>query len=179
MESASRRPKFKPRSNWASRRDSKEIADSADRQQKPCYDQAALMRRYDTIAEICDAMQLLGWQPYQSDHEDANGQFEMNWQYDGALVTADRHSFFKYMIRSIGGRHGLRATFMPNPFGDPTGNGCHLHVSLWTDGKSLFDDPFGLRSLSGLTGGHAIVRRLTFGPAVQTCTALAQPWDHD
>jgi glutamine synthetase len=107
---------------------------------------AALMRRYDTIAEICDAMQLLGWQPYQSDHEDANGQFEMNWQYDGALVTADRHSFFKYMIRSIGGRHGLRATFMPKFFGDLTGNGCHPHVSLWTDGKSLFHDPFAIRS---------------------------------
>jgi glutamine synthetase len=101
--------------------DGKEIADSADRQQKPCYDQAALMRRYDVIAEICDAMQALGWQPYQNDHEDANGQFEMNWQYDTALVTADRHSFFKYMVRSIAERHGLRATFMPKPFADLTG----------------------------------------------------------
>ena len=104
------------------------------------------MRRYDTIAEICDAMQSLGWQPYQSDHEDANGQVETNWQYDRALVTVDRHSFFKYMVRSIRERHCLRATFMPNPFGDLTGNGCHPHVSLWTDGKSLFHDPFAIRS---------------------------------
>jgi glutamine synthetase len=96
--------------------DGREIADAADRQAKPCYDQAALMRRYDVIAEICDAMQMLGWQPYQNDHEDANGQFEMNWQYDTALVTADRHSFFKYMVRSIAEKHGLRATFMPSPF---------------------------------------------------------------
>jgi len=130
--------------------DGTEIADSADRQQKPCYDQAALMRRYDVIAEICDAMQALGWQPYQNDHEDANGQFEMNWQYDTALVTADRHSFFKYMVRSIAERHGLRATFMPKPFADLTGNGCHAHVSLWADGKNLLDDPLGELGLSAL-----------------------------
>ncbi len=65
------------------------IADASDAADKPCYDQAALMRRYDVIAEICDAMLGLGWQPYQNDHEDANGQFEMNWQYDDALATAD------------------------------------------------------------------------------------------
>jgi glutamine synthetase type III len=130
--------------------DGSEIADSADRQAKPCYDQAALMRRYDVIAEICDAMQALGWQPYQNDHEDANGQFEMNWQYDDALVTADRHSFFKYMVRSIAERHGLRATFMPKPFAALTGNGCHAHVSLWRDGKNLFEDAGGALGLSTL-----------------------------
>jgi glutamate---methylamine ligase len=131
-------------------RDGSEIADAADRQQKPCYDQAALMRRYDIITEICDAMQALGWQPYQNDHEDANGQFEMNWQYDTALVTADRHSFFKYMVRSIAERHGLRATFMPKPFADLTGNGCHAHVSLWAEGRNLFDDPAGALGVSAL-----------------------------
>jgi glutamine synthetase type III len=130
--------------------DGREIADAADRQAKPCYDQAALMRRYDVIAEICDAMQALGWQPYQNDHEDANGQFEMNWRYDTALVTADRHSFFKYMVRSIAERHGLRATFMPKPFVELTGNGCHAHVSLWRDTLNLFDDPAGELGVSPL-----------------------------
>ena len=89
------------------------------------------MRRYDVITEICDAMLALGWSPYQNDHEDANGQFEMNWQYDDALVTADRHAFFKFMVKSIAEKHGLRATFMPKPFANLTGNGCHVHVSLW------------------------------------------------
>ena len=77
------------------------------------------MRRYDVIAEICDAMIALGWSPYQNDHEDANGQFEMNWHYDDALATADRHVFFKYMVKSIAEKHGLRATFMPKPFVQP------------------------------------------------------------
>ena len=90
------------------------------------------MRRYDVIAEICDAMIALGWKPYQNDHEDANGQFEMNWEYDTALRTADRHAFFKFMVKSIAEKHGLRATFMPKPFLNLTGNGCHVHVSLWS-----------------------------------------------
>lgn len=117
-----------------------EPADLADKQMKPCYDQSALMRRYDVITEICDAMLALGWKPYQNDHEDANGQFEMNWDYDDALVTADRHAFFKYMTRSIAEKHGLRATFMPKPFMDLTGSGCHAHVSVWRDGQNVFSD---------------------------------------
>ena len=96
--------------------DGKSLSDSADDATKPCYDQLALMRRYDVVAEICNAMIELGWKPYQNDHEDANGQFEMNWQYDDALVTADRHAFFKYMVKSLAEKHGLRATFMPKPF---------------------------------------------------------------
>ncbi len=130
--------------------DGSEISDAADRQIKPCYDQQALMRRYDVIAEICDALQGLGWHPYQNDHEDANGQFEMNWQFDTALKTADRHAFFKYMVRSIAEMRGLRATFMPKPFVDLTGNGCHVHVSLWKGARNLFEDGAGELGLSAL-----------------------------
>ena len=65
-----------------SRRTARRFPIAADTQAKPCYDQQALMRRYDVISEICDSMNALGWQPYQNDHEDANGQFEMNWEYD-------------------------------------------------------------------------------------------------
>ena len=110
--------------------DGSEISDEYDTQEKPCYDISALMRRYEVIREICDAMQTLGWGPYQNDHEDANGQFEMNWDYNDVLLTADRHSFFKYMVKSIAEKHGLRATFMPKPFSNLTGNGCHMHVSV-------------------------------------------------
>ncbi len=129
-----------------------EISDARDTQEKPCYDQTALMRRYDVITEICDAMIKLGWNPYQNDHEDANGQFEMNWDYADALVTADRHTFFKYMVKSIAEKNGLRATFMPKPFANLTGNGCHCHVSVW-DGagrKNLFHDPKGELGVSKL-----------------------------
>ncbi len=126
------------------------ISDPKDLQAKPCYDQTALMRRYDVISEVCDSMLELGWKPYQNDHEDANGQFEMNWEYDTSLVTADRHSFFKYMVKSIAEKHGLRATFMPKPFPHLTGNGCHTHVSVWKDGKNVFADPNGELGVSKL-----------------------------
>ena len=111
--------------------DASGISDKLDTQAKPCYDQSALMRRYDVIKEICDAMLGLGWKPYQNDHEDGNGQFEMNWEYDDCLKTADRHVFFKFMAKSIAENHGMRATFMPKPFENLTGNGCHAHVSIW------------------------------------------------
>ena len=107
------------------------ISDPNDIQSKPCYDQQALMRRFPVISEICDCMIKLNWGPYQNDHEDANGQFEMNWDYSDALTTADRHVFFKFMVKTIAENHGIRATFMPKPFSNLTGNGCHTHVSLW------------------------------------------------
>ena len=132
--------------------DGKALSDPLDTQEKPCYDQTALMRRYDVISQIFDSMLQLGWGPYQNDHEDANGQFEMNWDYDDCLKTADRHVFFKYMVKTIAEAQGLRATFMPKPFMNLTGNGCHAHVSVWdsTGKKNLFHDQKGELGLSKL-----------------------------
>ena len=127
------------------------IADKKDVQPKPCYDQSALMRQYDLIKEICDSMIKLGWGPYQNDHEDANGQFEMNWNYDDCLITADRHVFFKYMVKSLAEKHNLRATFMPKPFENLTGNGCHAHISVWSEKSNKFldhGDRYGLSRLA-------------------------------
>ncbi len=121
--------------------DGTDISDPRDIQEKPCYDQSALMRRYDVIAEICTTMEALGWRPYQNDHEDANGQFEINWDYSECLTTADRHAFFKFMVKEIAQKHGLRATFMPKPFGHLTGNGLHAHISMVDGaGAQVFDD---------------------------------------
>ena len=122
--------------------DGTDIADDKDQQSKPCYDQQALMRQYPVIKQICDSMIELGWGPYQNDHEDANGQFEMNWDFSDCLQTADRHAFFKFMTKTIAEKHGLRATFMPKPFTNLTGNGCHSHISVWdkTGKKNLFLD---------------------------------------
>ena len=122
--------------------DGTSLSDQRDTQAKPCYDSSALMRRYDVITEICDSMISLGWKPYQNDHEDANGQFEMNWDFSDCLVTADRHAFFKFMVKSIAEKHSLRATFMPKPFTNLTGNGCHCHISIWDKSgkKNMFLD---------------------------------------
>jgi glutamine synthetase type III len=132
--------------------DGSAVGDASDQQSKPCYDQLALMRHYDLISRICDGMLALGWEPYQNDHEDANGQFEMNWTYSDALTTADRHSFFKYMVKTLAEAQGLRATFMPKPFSNLSGNGCHLHCSLWarSGDRNLFRDERGELGLSSV-----------------------------
>ncbi|MFO0994109.1 MAG: type III glutamate--ammonia ligase [Hyphomicrobiales bacterium] len=130
--------------------DGSAVSDPRDTQEKPCYDQAAIMRRLDVIAEITGTMIELGWGPYQNDHEDANGQFEINWNFNDALTTADQLAFFKFMVKSIAEKHGLRATFMPKPFINLTGNGCHVHLSVWdgTGKKNLFHDAKGDLGLS-------------------------------
>jgi glutamine synthetase len=164
--------------------DGSAISDSRDVQPKPCYDQAALMRRYDVVAEVCDCMNALGWGPYQNDHEDANGQFEMNWEYDDCLRTADRHAFFKYMVKTIAEKHGLRATFMPKPFLGLTGSGCHTHFSVWDRAgkKNLFLDPKGELGQSRLAyhflGGvlhHADALCAFFNPTVNSYKRINAP----
>jgi len=167
--------------------DGTQISDPHDTAEKPCYDQQALMRRYDVVAEICDHMLALGWGPYQNDHEDANGQFEMNWDYADALVTADRHSFFKFMVKSVAESHGLRATFMPKPVEGLTGNGCHVHISVWdTEGRTnaFADDtadlglsPRGMAFLGGIVG-HARGMTAITNPTVNSYKRINAPVTH-
>ena len=153
--------------------DGSQISDDLDTAIKPCYDQQAIMRRYDVIAEICDYMLEMGWNPYQNDHEDANGQFEMNWEYDDVLKTADKHSFFKFMTKSVAEKHGLRATFMPKPIESLTGNGCHSHISAWdeTEEVNKFSDDKNELGLSdiGLYFLGGIMRHAT------SLTAITNP----
>jgi glutamine synthetase len=109
----------------------------------------ALTRNLDFVSEVSKAVTTLGWDNYATDHEDANGQFEQNFQFDDALITCDRAVFFRYMVESLAQQRGLIATFMPKPFSHLTGNGAHFHVSLWKGNRNLFErspsrDPRGL-----------------------------------
>jgi glutamine synthetase len=131
-----------------------DLGDPLDSLSKPCYDLRALHRNLDLMTTLLRFMQELGWDPYANDHEDANCQFEINWTYSDALTTADRYTFFKWMVRTVAEQHGLWATFMPKPFGNLTGNGAHLHLSLADvkTRKNLFLDPSADLGLSQL--GH-------------------------
>ena len=125
------------------------VADALDTSERPCYDMRALTRSLDFVTEVADHLATLGWGNYATDHEDANGQFEQNFRYADALTTADRAIFFRYMVQTLAQQRGLIATFMPKPFAELTGNGCHFHVSLWRDGENVFaadpaDDEHGL-----------------------------------
>jgi glutamine synthetase len=126
-----------------------EVADPLDTLELPCYDMRALTRNLDFVSTVSNHVTKLGWDNYATDHEDANGQFEQNFQFADALTTCDRAVFYRYMVESLAQQRGLLATFMPKPFANLTGNGCHFHVSLWKDGENLFerdpsDDPRGL-----------------------------------
>ena len=167
--------------------DGSAISDPQDTAEKPCYDQQAVMRRFDVIREICDYMLDLGWGPYQNDHEDANGQFEMNFEFDDVLATADKHSFFKFMVKSVAEKHGLRATFMPKPFAGLTGNGCHAHISVWDKAgkKNAFADKKDELGLSAtgynFLGGimkHAIGMAAITNPTVNSYKRLNAPVTH-
>src|SRR6267378_3804136 len=81
------------------------------------------------------------------DLEDANGQFEQNFTYSDALTSCDRAIFFRYMVHTLAQQEGLLATFMPKPFTDLTGNGCHFHMSLWDGDTNLFLDEDDARGL--------------------------------
>jgi glutamine synthetase len=126
-----------------------ELADPLDNLDQPCYDMRALSRNLDFVSEVALNLTWLGWDNYATDHEDANGQFEQNFEFADALTTCDRAIFFRYMVEMLAQQRGLIATFMPKPFSHLTGNGAHFHMSLWKDGENIFevdpgDDPRGM-----------------------------------
>jgi glutamine synthetase len=114
----------------------------ADLLTKPCYDYKGISGALDFLRTLNDALKKLGWGVYQTDHEDANFQYEVNFQYAGALQTADRYTFFRMMTGQLAQRYGAIATFMAKPFATRTGSGAHMHYHLAdaSDGHNLFHD---------------------------------------
>jgi glutamine synthetase len=124
-----------------------QVADALDDLDKPCYDLRGLTRNYEFLRQVSNYVNGMGWGNYANDHEDANGQFEQNFTYSDALTSCDRAIFFRYMVHTLAQREGLLATFMPKPFTDLTGNGCHFHMSLWDGDTNLFLDEDDARGL--------------------------------
>ena len=156
-----------------------EVADRQDTLEKPCYDIAGLTRQYDFLTTVSKYCNELGWGNYANDHEDANGQFEQNFEFADALTTADRAIFFRYMVHTLAEKNGLIATFMPKPFTHLTGNGGHFHMSLWDGDTNLFDDesdPLGMSKLAyNFIGGlkaHARAYSAITAPTVNSYKRL-------
>ncbi|MEO0374154.1 MAG: type III glutamate--ammonia ligase [Cyanobacteria bacterium P01_A01_bin.17] len=155
------------------------VADDRDTAERPCYDQINLMRQFDLISEVVAYMEALGWEPYQCDHEDANGQFELNWSFSDAKVACDRHVFFKYMVKTLAEKRGFTATFMPKPFSHITGSGGHVHNSLWQGEINSFAEdadegglsPVGYHFLGGVLE-HAKGLTALFAPTVNSYRRL-------
>jgi glutamine synthetase len=148
-------------------------ADPTDVLEKPCYDYKGLSRSRLFIEQLVGCLQTVGFDVYQIDHEDANGQFEINYTYSDCLTSADRYIFFKMAASEIAKELGLIATFMPKPFANRTGTGMHLHLSIWDEQQNLFADDTDPRQL-GLSplGYHFLGGLLAHAPAL---TAICAP----
>jgi len=115
--------------------------DPTDGSDKPCYDYKGLARVSAVLDDLSRHLRAVGIDVYQIDHEDANGQFEINFTYADALKSADNMIFFKMAASEIAREHGAIATFMPKPFSNRTGTGSHFHLSIGTkDQKNAFYD---------------------------------------
>lgn len=157
-------------------------ADATDLLDKPCYDYKGLARASDFLGELAGALRSAGVDVYQIDHEDANGQFEVNFTYADAMRTADHFTFVKMAASEIARRHGMIATFMPKPFANRTGTGAHFHISLGNAATpNLFHDPSDPRGLGlsqtgyWFTGGvlaHARALAAVCAPTVNSYKRL-------
>lgn len=118
-----------------------ELADSTDQLDKPCYDYKGLSRSRQFLETFVDALQQVDFDVYQIDHEDANGQFEVNYTYSDALTSADRFTFLRMAAGEIADNLGMLCSFMPKPASDRTGNGMHYHLSMASaENDNLFFD---------------------------------------
>ncbi|MDD3884232.1 MAG: type III glutamate--ammonia ligase [Gallionella sp.] len=114
--------------------------DDSDTLAKPCYDYKGLSRARAFLEKLTDSMKAVGIDVYQIDHEDANGQFEINYTFENCLTSCDHYIFFKMAASEIANDMGLICSFMPKPFANRPGNGMHMHMSLGDGKKNLFQD---------------------------------------
>lgn len=115
--------------------------DDSDILAKPCYDYKGLSRSREFLETFVEALQKVDFDVYQIDHEDANGQFEVNYTYGDALESADRFTFVRMAAGEIANDLGMICSFMPKPSATTTGNGMHFHLSIADkDGNNLFND---------------------------------------
>ncbi len=114
--------------------------DDTDTLAKPCYDYKGLSRARPFMEKLSESMKSVGIDVYQIDHEDANGQFEINYTFADCLTSCDHYIFFKMAAAEIANDLGLICSFMPKPFANRPGNGMHMHMSIGDGKKNLFED---------------------------------------
>ena len=92
------------------------------------------------IDDIAESLLAQGIPVERYHPESGNGQHEISTRYTQALQAADWQIAFRETVRGVALRHQLRASFLPKIFADQAGSGCHLHLSLWRDGRNLMPD---------------------------------------
>ncbi len=111
----------------------------------------------DRAAEVQRAM---GFQNEKDHPEVAPSQFEMNFSYAEALITADQVQLYKLLCRQVAANLDMTASFLPKPVTGVNGNGMHTNMSFSKAGKNLYWDAKGQDGLAK-SGWEAIDRILT------------------
>lgn len=117
-------------------------ADPRDRLDNASYDLRALPRQAEFLRELQRALAGCGLDVTQIDHGDAPGQYEINFGFDEATVSADHLMLFKMAGHALAEARQMVFSLMPKPFADQPGCGMHFHVSLWqgngSNARNLF-----------------------------------------
>ncbi|MCK5771335.1 type III glutamate--ammonia ligase [Algiphilus sp.] len=142
--------------------------DESDTLDKPCYDYKGLSRSREFLEQLVGNLQQIGYEIYQIDHEDANGQFEVNYKYTDAMTSADRFVLLRMAAGEIANRLGMICSFMPKPVSSRTGNGMHYHMSITdADGNAIFHDDADAQGLGlSKTAYHFLGGLLAHAPAL-------------
>ena len=142
--------------------------DETDTLAKPCYDYKGLSRSREFLEQFVEALQKMDYDVYQIDHEDANGQFEVNYTYTDALTSADRFVLLRMAAGEIANKLGMICSFMPKPVSNRTGNGMHYHMSITdADGNAVFHDDADPQKLGlSKTAYHFLGGLLAHAPAL-------------
>lgn len=147
-------------------------ADDADRLDKPSYDLKSLPRQQPFLHALREALEGAGLTVLQTDHEDAHGQYELNFAYDEALRSADHVMLFKLAAHALAEREGCVFSMMPKPFANQPGSGLHFHVSLWQGERGLFDDARTMRHFIGGVLAHSAALCALAAPTVNSYKRL-------
>ena len=146
--------------------------EDSDTLAKPCYDYKGLSRSRAFLDRLVESLVAVGIDVYQVDHEDANGQFEINYTYEDCLTSCDHYIYFKMAAAEIASEMGLICSFMPKPFANRPGNGMHMHMSLSDGKKNLFQDKKDKRGLDlSPMAYHFLGGLLKHGPALAAICA--------
>lgn len=104
----------------------------------PAYSMTRLVELSDYARDLLVALDAQGLGVEQLHPEYSDGQFEVSIEAADPVAAADRSVLVRQTIRALAGRHGLRASFAPSVLAGHVGNGGHVHLSAWHDGRNLF-----------------------------------------
>jgi len=92
------------------------------------------------LLDLVETLTAMGLEVGMIHPESGPGQFEVSIHHAKPIGAADRHVLLREGVRGVAIRHGLAASFAAKPFPERLGSGCHLHLSLWTNGRNLLYD---------------------------------------